>query len=342
MSEQSQRRTLGPLAIVLILSGVFFTLFLMISGVMFLYKAPGNSNGGVGSAIFDREGYVGIVEVKGVIVDSRKTLKKLDRLEEDDRVKAVVLRLNTPGGVVGPSQEIYEAVKAFKKPVIVSMGSVAASGGYYIAAGAQKIFANPGTITGSIGVIMEFVNLERLYDWAKVERYSVKTGKFKDSGAEYRKMTLEERQLFQEMIGDVLDQFKKAIVTGRKLSMAKVSELADGRIFSGRQAKAVGLVDELGTLSDAVREAGKLGGIKGKPKAIYIEKQRKGLAAVLLGDSSDDSDLGGESESHFSGALQGLAQVVRFVNMLGQEASPVSTDLIPGAYMILRPPTSVR
>jgi protease-4 len=180
------------------------------------------------------------------------------------------------------------------------MGSVAASGAYYIACGAKKVFANPGTITGSIGVIMEFANLEKLYDWAKVQRYSIKTGAFKDAGADYRGMTPEERQLLQRMVDDVLVQFKTAVQEGRKLTAEQVTALADGRIFSGAQAKAAKMVDELGGIQDAILEAGKLAGIKDKPRVLFPEPKRSRMLDLLL-----DSDRGEdeEAESALSGSL---------------------------------------
>jgi protease-4 len=196
---------------------------------------------------------------------------------------------------VAPSQEIYEAVRAYKKPLVVSMGSVAASGAFYIACGAKKVFANPGTITGSIGVIMEFVNLEKLYEWAKVKRFSIKTGKFKDAGAEFREMTAEEKELLQGMVNDVLLQFKEAISKGRKLPMETVSAIADGRIFSGTQAKARKLVDEVGTLQDAINEAAKEAKLPGRPDVVYPSGPRRKLLQMLLDDGDRDED--GRSEA---------------------------------------------
>src|SRR4029077_13140783 len=146
----------------------------------------------------------------------------------DSDVKAIVLRLNSPGGAVAPSQEIYQAVKNYKKPIVASMSSVAASGAYYVACGAKKVYANPGTITGSIGVIMEFANLEKLYEWAKIKRFSIKTGRFKDVGAEYREMTADERALLQNMVDDVLSQFTLAVSEGRNIPLETVKEIADG------------------------------------------------------------------------------------------------------------------
>jgi protease-4 len=250
-------------------------------------------------------GRVAVLELKGVILDSKKTLTRLDRLAENEGIAAVVLRLNSPGGSVAPSQEIYEAVKAFPKPLVVSMGAVAASGAYYIATGAKKVYANPGTLTGSIGVIMEFLNLEKLYEWAKVDRYSVKTGPFKDIGAEYRKMSDAEKALLQNLVGDILSQFREAVVQGRGLDPQVVERLSDGRIFSGRQAYQAGLVDALGTLQDAIQEAATLAGIKGKPRVVYVEKPKSVWERVLEESSGSDpsedaSSLGGSASPFFS------------------------------------------
>jgi protease-4 len=297
----------SPLSIVLTLSGVFFFVFMLISGLLFVYNSPsGGSASRPGGALFGAgRGYVGVLELKGVIFDSKKIIKKLEDFDDDPRVKAVVLRLNSPGGSVAPSQEIYESVKRMKKPVIASMASVAASGAYYIACATKKIFANPGTITGSIGVIMEFVNLGKLYEWAKVERYALKTGKYKGSGAEYKPMSAEERELFQGMLDDVLKQFKAAVSTGRKMKMVDVDKIADGRVFSGNQAKNVKLVDELGTLKEAIAEAAKMAGIKGEPKVIYPGKHKKRLMEMFLDEATDDEDAE-ESRSFVTNVLDSL------------------------------------
>jgi protease-4 len=314
---------LSPLAWVLILSSVFFLLFVVISGGYYLSRSPGGSRGSKGSSSFLMGGgSVGIIELNGMIMDSRKTIDRLEKFEDNDQIKAVVLRLNSPGGSVAPSQEIYEAVKAYKKPIVVSMSSVAASGAYYIACGAKKVFANPGTITGSIGVIMEFVNLQKLYEWAKVQRYSIKTGKFKDAGAEYRQMSPEERALLQGMVDDVLLQFKQAVASGRGLKMEAVTAVADGRIFSGAQAKAAKLVDELGTLQDAVNEAAKMAGIKGKPNTIYPERSRRRFLDLIM----DEGGGSHEEESLLRRALRGV---------LGAEsAEEAITGMSPGIYWL--------
>jgi protease-4 len=229
--------------------------------------------------------------MRGVILDSKKMLAKLKDVDEDKQVRAVVLRLDSPGGSVAPSQEIYEAVKAMSKPVVASMGSVAASGAFYIACGAKKVVANPGTLTGSIGVIMEFMNLKGLYEWAKVTRFSIKTGRFKDSGAEYRDMRPDERELLQNLVDDVLSQFKRAVAEGRKLPMKAVSEIADGRIMSGAQAKKLKLIDELGGIEDAIRIAGELAGIKGKPEVYYSDRQRPRWIDVFFSSQDEEESI---------------------------------------------------
>ncbi len=295
----SPSRKSNPLTVVLVLSGVFFVIFLVASAALFMTRSGSSSSSSKQSsgALFAGGGSIGVIELNGVIMDSKKMLKKLERFEEDSEIKGVVLRLNSPGGSVAPSQEIYEAVKAYKKPLVVSMSSVAASGAFYIACAAKKVYANPGTITGSIGVIMEFLNLEKLYEWAKVKRFSIKTGKFKDAGAEYRDMTSEERALLQGMVDDVLSQFKKAVSDGRKLPLDKVTMVADGRIFSGSQAKALHLVDELGTLQDAIDDVAKQAKLKGKPNVVYPDKPHRKLLESLLSDGGSDDGESSETRS---------------------------------------------
>lgn len=229
---------------------------------------------------------VGVVPVVGVILDSREVIEQLKRFEEEGDIKALVIRINSPGGGVGPSQEIFREVeRVSKKRVVASMGAVAASGGYYVALGAEKIFANPGTITGSIGVIMEFSNVEGLLKKLGLESYTIKSGKFKDTGSPLRRMTAEERKLLEGVLEDVHQQFVEAVIKKRKLSKEAVEKVADGRIFTGRQAKELGLVDEIGNLEDAIAEAAKMAGIKGKPEVVYAKRTRFSLLEFLLGES---------------------------------------------------------
>ncbi|MBJ6750646.1 signal peptide peptidase SppA [Geomonas anaerohicana] len=230
---------------------------------------------------------VGVVELKGVIVDGQETIRQLRAMKKDNHAKAVVFRVDSPGGVVGPSQEIYAAVKdlAKSKKVVVSMGSVAASGGYYVSAPASLIYANPGTITGSIGVLMKFSNLEGLMDKVGMKAFTIKTGKFKDTGSPSRTMTDEEKAMLQGVIDSTHGQFVKAVAQGRRLPEEQVRSIADGRIFSGEQALALKLVDRIGSMQDAIDEAARLGGVKGEPRLIRLPK-KKGRALDYLVESA--------------------------------------------------------
>jgi protease-4 len=325
-STEIKKRNLNPLALILGLSAVMFGLFLVFSFVYFMVK--GSTWKTSEEAVFEsgRGEHVAVIDLKGAIMDSRKMLKQLKAAEEEKEIKAVVLHLNSPGGVVAPSQEIYEAVKKFPKPLVVSMDSVAASGAYYIAAGAKKIFANAGTLTGSIGVIMQFANMKKLYEWAKVERYSIKTGKFKDSGAEYREMNAEEKAYFQELVMDTLGQFKEAVATGRKMTQEEVDAVADGRVFTGMQAKKLKLVDEIGTLDDAVQFIAKEAKIKGKPKVVFPKKKQAGLRDLLM-SGEDDEDFE-ESSSFIDRLTAKLADRITGIRMSDRQT------LKPGIYWI--------
>ncbi len=206
---------------------------------------------------------VAVINVNGIIIDSDPYIKSIREIRESDSVKAVVVRINSPGGAVATSQEVYEELKSLGEtvPVIASMGTVAASGGYYIACAAATIYANPGTITGSIGVIAQFASYEQLLKWAKVEVEVIKSGEFKDLGSPLRKMPEAEKAYLQTLIDSVHSQFKDMVSEKRNLSPAKVASLSDGKIFTGSRAKELGLVDRIGTLEAAVAEARKLGGL---------------------------------------------------------------------------------
>jgi protease-4 len=201
-------------------------------------------------------------------------------------VKGVLIQINSPGGVVGPSQEIYAEIKktrdVYKKPVVVSGSGLVASGAFYAAMGADKIVTNPGTLMGSIGVIMEFANLSKLYDWAKIQRYAIKTGAYKDTGSEYREMREDEKKLLNVLMQDVLLQFKTAISQGRNMPMDKVNQYADGRIFTGREAVELGFADQVGTLSDAIEIVGELSGLGKRPEVFEAPKERESLLNILM------------------------------------------------------------
>lgn len=215
-------------------------------------------------------GRVGIIQIDGTILSAGALVGDIEDFRKDESIKSVVIRLESPGGSVGASQEILEAVRrlAEKKPVVASMGSIAASGAYYIACGASQILANPGTITGSIGVRMEHIMIGDLLQWAKIRHETLKSGQFKDLAAFDRPMSPEERAILQGLLEDMHLQFKEAVANARHLSAEEVDALADGRVYTGRKALELKLVDALGGLSEAVALAGKLGGIRGEPKTV--------------------------------------------------------------------------
>jgi protease-4 len=242
---------------------------------------------------------IALIRIEGIITDAKEVTDLLTQYRDNDRIKAILLRIDSPGGAVVPSQEIYDSVlkirKAGVKKVVTSMGTIAASGGYYIAAASDFIMANPGTLTGSLGVIMELSNVEGLLKKIGIESVVIKSGKNKDVGSPLREMTKEERLLLQNVSDDIHNQFIEAVAEGRSLEIEGVKRLADGRVFTGRQAKEVGLVDGLGNLEDAVEKTAKLAGIEGKPE--IIEMQRgfsffETLQSKFLGNPFSFSPMG--------------------------------------------------
>ncbi|WP_457601396.1 signal peptide peptidase SppA [Hydrogenivirga sp.] len=231
---------------------------------------------------------VAIISIKGVIVNPLPTVKKIERLRKDKSVKALVIRVDSPGGSVGASQEIYRAIERFRsegKPVVVSMGNVAASGGYYVSAPADYIFANPGTITGSIGVIIQHIAYKELMQKIGVKATAIKTGKFKDTLNPFRELTPEEKKYLKDTIEEAYEQFLSAILKymGKKIEEAKLREVADGRVFTGERAKELGLVDELGGLEDAVQKAKELAGIP-KGREFFVPEEKSLIQKVLGGE----------------------------------------------------------
>jgi len=271
-----RRRVLIGLGVIAALLIFFFILLFLI----------GHYSGGKTSrfAFGDK---IAIVEVRGVITQSSGVIEELQQYLADDGVKAIILRVDSPGGGVGPSQEIYREIMRIKsnskRKVVTSMGSVAASGGYYIASASDLIVANPGTITGSIGVIMQFSNFEELLKKIGVKGVVLKSGEHKDIGSPFREMTPEEKRIMQEVLDNVHQQFIQAVADGRKLDRSKVAQIADGRILTGEQAKSLGLVDQLGNLQDTIDITAKLAGIVGKPNILY-PKRRISIWDLLIRD----------------------------------------------------------
>jgi protease-4 len=256
----------------LLLIGLFFLLLMALMGSLF------------GQRTLTWGEHIGVVTIEGVIRDSQEISRQLNTFGKDGSIKAVVLRIDSPGGGVAPAQEIYDAVLAVKKKkkVVASMGSLAASGGYLIACAADRVVANPGTVTGSISAIMHFANAEELLKKIGLKSSVVKSGRFKDIGTPTRPMTEDEKALIQSLVDDTYDQFLEAVSKGRRIPKEDLRRIADGRVFTGRQAQKLGLVDELGDLNYTVRLAGTLSGIKGEPDVIYPVKKKSTFWELIL------------------------------------------------------------
>lgn len=244
---------------------------------------------------------VGVVEITGVISDSQQVLDDLKYLRDMDEVKAIVLRVNSPGGGVGASQEIYRALLKTRdiKPVVTSMGGVAASGGYYAAAATDGIVANSGTITGSIGVIMGYTNFRQILDKIGLEPVVFKSGEMKDAGSPTREMSEKERAYLQELVSSLHGQFVRDVAEARGMELDVVGKLADGRIYTGEEAVKLGLADRMGNLEDALEWAAELGGLEGEPEAIYPPRPKTNMidyimdsAAVRISSIMHQSEMG--------------------------------------------------
>jgi protease-4 len=242
---------------------------------------------------------VQVVDVEGPLMDSRPILDQLKRYEDSSSVRAILLNIDSPGGGVVTSQEIYTEIRRLRekknKTVVAYMSSTGASGAYYVACAANKIIANPGTIVGSIGVIAEWVNYEDLLQWAKLKEVVFKTGEFKDTGSPTRALTDRERVYFQGLIDDMYVQFVESVASGRNLELQEVRSLADGRVFTGRDAKQRKLIDEIGNFQDAIDLTAKLAGISGKPRLIRLGRQRVTLLDVLTTDLTQFMPFNGQT-----------------------------------------------
>lgn len=250
--------------------------------LIIVYKM-GSFSQGAGGGLGEK---VGIIVVEGPIYTSEKTVKDLDKFQKRNDIKAIVLRINSPGGVVGPTQEIFEKVKTLSliKPVVSSLGAVAASGGYYIALAGDSILANGGSILGSIGVIMEYPIAHGLFEKVGVEFETIKSGELKDTGSMTRAVTSRDRQYLQGVVDDLYAQFVNAVAVERSLPHAEVEALADGRVFTGLQSLSLGLIDGIGTLEDAISLAARLGEISGDPRTVRIPKKRPSFVEWFFGD----------------------------------------------------------
>ena len=264
----------------LILIGICAVFFLMVFGLSHFGDQYTYGFGG------DR---IGVVKIEGTIVDSEPIIEKIIKFRKSKNIKAIILRINSPGGMVAPSQEIYQEVKKAcrEKKVVVSMESIAASGGYYIACTADKIVANPGTLVGSIGVILQIENIEELLSKIGLKREIVKSGKYKDIGSMTRPMTEEEEAILQGFSDNIYYQFVDAVAEGRDMKREEVLKLADGRIFTGEQAIKLGLIDRLGNLQDTRSMTGEMVGIEGEPKVVYPKKKRPSVFDFIFEEASE-------------------------------------------------------
>lgn len=312
----------NPWLMLLVLIFVFGTLFVFVLGSSAISLFGGRSPVKISS-----KNSIMKLKLEGVIVDEDRLLNALKKYRKEDDIKAFVIETNSPGGVVGPSQELNAEFKRtreeFKKPVVVVSQGLLASGAYYAAVGADKIIVAPGALVGSIGVIMEFANLEKLYAWAKVSRYSINTGRFKDSGAEYRAMRPDEKALFQSLIDQVWMQFKQAVADGRGLKLSEVEPYADGRVLTGAQAVQLKFADAVGTTEMAYKEAAKLAKISPDNYEIFeLPKHRPGIFDLISGGDEDSKSGLSEIKS-----LGQLAEKVLHTQLMNQPLY-----MMPGAW----------
>jgi protease-4 len=275
----------SKLLIWMIVGGGAFFLFILTLFALIVFSFREDRDFGLG------RNKIGIVDLSGIILESKTIVEQLQRFADNPSVKAIILRIDSPGGGVAASQEIYSEVLRIrnqkKKIIVSSMASVGASGAYYIACGTHKIVANPGTITGSIGVIAEWYNYGELMKWARLKNMVLKTGEFKDVPSPVRDLTDEEKKYLQSLIDDMYSQFLSAVAEGRKLDLETVKKFSDGRVFTGKEAKNKRLIDEIGSLQDAIDIASRLAGISGEPRLLNPPRERRTLLDLLLGDMSE-------------------------------------------------------
>lgn len=290
-SNQSSNKWFWGIFLGLLFMGM---LFVAISFLVFASALKRDGGEYVSSGSGDK---IAIVEINDVIVSSEKTVEQIKKFREDKSIKAIILRINTPGGGVAASQEIYEEVKRTRdggKIVVVSMGSIAASGGYYIAVGSSLIVSNPGTLTGSIGVIAQFISIKDLAEKLGINQTTIKSGNLKDAGNPFREMNDSDKAYFQDVVDNSFGQFLDVVARERKMDKTTLLRYANGRVFTGLQAKEYGLVDSLGTFEDAIRITSKMAGIEGEPR-IVREKKRFSFFEEMLGSKIEDvTDIKGK------------------------------------------------
>ncbi|HZW93377.1 MAG TPA: signal peptide peptidase SppA [Candidatus Eremiobacteraceae bacterium] len=282
MAEQRSRTLLW----ILIGGGAFFLFVLAVFSLVYLTLHANNSEAGFGG-FGDR---IGVVDLDGVILSPQPVVGELKKLADDSSIKAIILHVNSPGGGVAASEEIYREVKRIreekKKNVVVSIETVGASGAYYIASASNKIYADQGSIVGSIGVIAQWVNYGDLLKWAKLKDVVIKTGEFKDTGDPARDLTPAEQAYMQSLIDNMFGQFVHAVSDGRGIKVDDVKAIANGKVWTGEQALSMKLIDNVGDFEAAVKDTAKSVGISGEPTLVHPEKDRRTLLDLLLGDVS--------------------------------------------------------
>jgi protease-4 len=282
MPEQRSRTLLW----VLIGGGAFFLFVLAVFSLVYLTLHAGSNDAGF-SGFGDR---IGVVDLDGVILSPQPVVGQLKKFADDASIKAIILHVNSPGGGVAASEEIYREVKRIreekKKRVVVSIETVGASGAYYIASASNKIYADQGSIVGSIGVIAEWVNYGDLLKWAKLKSVVIKTGEFKDTGNPARDLTPAEQAYMQSLIDDMFGQFIQAVADGRGLKFDAVKAIANGKVWTGQQAVSMKLIDNVGDFEVVVKDTAKAVGISGEPTLVRPDKDRKTMLDLMLGDVS--------------------------------------------------------
>jgi protease IV len=289
MADESQpQRRARALLWILIGGGAFFLFLLAVFALLYITLRPA---GEASTSVFGGGDRIGVVDLEGLIVTPEVVVRQLKRFGDDDSIKAIVLHINTPGGGVAATEEIYQEIRRIErekhKKVIASVETVGASGGYFVASACNKIFADKGSIVGSIGVIAEWVNYGKLLDWAKLQDVTLKAGKLKDAGSPTRPMTPEEKAYFQGLLDNMHTQFIQAVADGRHLKAQDIQSIADGRVWTGDQALPLHLIDQIGDFRAAVADTARSVGIKGEPQLVRPEKERRTLLDLLFGDLSN-------------------------------------------------------
>ena len=289
MPDQSQpQRRARALLWILIGGGAFFLFLLAVFALLYVTLRSASEES---SSVFGGDNRIGVVDLEGLIVTPEVVVRQLKRFGDDDSIKAIILHINTPGGGVAATEEIYQEVRRVEqekhKKVIASVETVGASGGYFVASACNKIFADKGSIVGSIGVIAEWVNYGKLMDWAKLQDITMKAGKLKDAGSPTRPMTPEEKAYFQGLLDNMHSLFIQAVADGRHLKVADVQAIADGRVWTGDQALPLHLIDQVGDFRAAVKDTAQSVGIKGEPHLVRPERERRTLLDLLFGDLSN-------------------------------------------------------